>query len=299
MQTNALTHRPPQALLRRLHLAAGLALAALSTAGCNVPGAMAVLLAEPTALSTPTAPPTATGTPTKAATPTPTGTITRTPTITPSPSPSLSPTITPTPTDTLPPTRTPTITPTPEIRGRVLEQANCRYGPGAAYLYEWGLFPANRVTVLGRNQDGSWLYVDPWTYTDKCWVKADLLELNGDISALPQLRTLLPYTEFYWPPKGVSASRSGDEVTVSWSLVPMSLDDNRGYLIEAFLCQDGQLRFTPVQYWEPPAVLIDEVGCMEPSSARIYTAEKHGYTQWILIRWPPHPDATAAPSSPQ
>jgi len=39
----------------------------------------------------------------------------------------------------------------------------------------------------------------------------------------------------------------------------MSLDDNRGYLIEAFLCQDGQLRFTPVQYWEPPAVLIDEV----------------------------------------
>ena len=212
------------------------------------------------------------------------------------PTPSLTATATATPTETKTATPIPTYT---TLRGKILEQANCRYGPGAAYLYEWGLYPANRVTVLGRNQDGSWLYVDPWTYTDKCWVKADLLELSGDISALPQLRTLLPYTEFYWPPKGVSATRTGDEVTVSWSLVPMSLDDNRGYLIEAFLCQDGQLRFTPVQYWEPPAVLIDEVGCMEPSSARIYTAEKHGYTQWILIRWPPHPDATAAPSSPQ
>ncbi len=281
---------------RRFCLPILLSALALATAACNVPGAIEVLLAAPTVTASPTLEPTATATASEPPTATITPSVTRTATITLTPKPSLSPTVTPTPTDTQPPTHTPTITPTPEIRGRVLEKANCRYGPGAAYLYEWGLYPANRVTVLGRNQDGSWLYVDPWTYTDKCWVKADLLELNGEVSDLPQIRTLLPYTEFYWPPKGVSASRSGDEVTVTWSLVPMSLDDNRGYLIEAFLCQDGQLRFTPVQYWEPPAVLQDEPGCMEPSSARIYTAEKHGYTQWILIRWPPHPDATPAPA---
>ena len=29
-------------------------------------------------------------------------------------------------------------------------QANCRYGPGSAYLYEWGLYPTNRLTALGR-----------------------------------------------------------------------------------------------------------------------------------------------------
>ena len=99
-----------------------------------------------------------------------------------------------------------------------MQKSNCRYGPGAAYLYEWGLYPGNRVTVLGRNQDSSWLYVDPWTYVDYCWVKADLLELSGDAASLPQIRTLLPYTEFYWPPKGVSAparGRRGDGVMVA------------------------------------------------------------------------------------
>lgn len=243
----------------------------------------------------PTPTPTVTPTPTRTLTPTPSATSTLTATPTPSPSPSATRTPDFTPTITVTPSLTFTPTATPEIRGRVMQKSNCRYGPGAAYLYEWGLYPGNRVTVLGRNQDSSWLYVDPWTYVDYCWVKADLLELSGDAASLPQIRTLLPYTEFYWPPKGVSAQREGDVVTVSWSLVPMSLDDNRGYLIEAWLCQDGQLRFTPVQYWEPPAELIDQVGCMEPSSGRIYTAEKHGYTEWILIRWPPHPDATPAP----
>lgn len=243
----------------------------------------------------PTPTPTVTPTPTRTLTPTPSATSTLTATPTPSPSPSATRTPDYTPTITVTPSLTFTPTATPEVRGRVMQKSNCRYGPGAAYLYEWGLYPGNRVTVLGRNQDSSWLYVDPWTYVDYCWVKADLLELSGDAASLPQIRTLLPYTEFYWPPKGVSAQREGDVVTVSWSLVPMSLDDNRGYLIEAWLCQDGQLRFTPVQYWEPPAELIDQVGCMEPSGGRIYTAEKHGYTEWILIRWPPHPDATPAP----
>src|SRR3972149_4938611 len=44
------------------------------------------------------------------------------------------------PTETPRPSRTPSITPTPTFdppEGRVLQQANCRYGPGAASLYEW------------------------------------------------------------------------------------------------------------------------------------------------------------------
>jgi hypothetical protein len=152
--------------------------------------------------------------------------------------------------------------------------------------------------VLGRNQDGSWVYVDPWTYTGKCWVKTELLELTADVSTVPQIRTLLPYTQFYWPPPNVRSSRIGEEILVNWDLVPMSLDDNRGYLIEAWLCQDGQLLFLPTQYWNPPAILIDEPGCSEPSSARIYTAEKHGYTEWIAIFIPPHPTPTFTPRPP-
>lgn len=174
-----------------------------------------------------------------------------------------------------------------------MEQANCRYGPGTAYLYEWGLFPANRVTVLGRNQDATWVYVDPWNYLDYCWVSVKVLEFDGDVSSVPQIRTLLPYTEFYYPPQNVRASRlPTGEVMVNWDLIPMSLDDNRGYLIEGWLCTDGQLRFTALQFWTPPAIIVDEPGCTQASSARIYTAEKHGYTLWIGIGWPAHPTPT-------
>jgi hypothetical protein len=241
----------------------------------------------PAPSSTNTSIPTNTATSTQTATPTQTSTptITHTATIT------LTPSTTPTP------SQTPTITPTPIVRARVLEQANCRYGPGVAYLYEWGLFETDRVTVLGRNQESTWVYVDPWTYLDFCWVSASVLEFEGDLGSVPQIHTQLPYTEFYWTPRNVAASRlDAGEVMVSWEMVPMSLDDNRGYLIEAWLCKDGQLRFTPLHFWESPAfILEDEPGCLEPSQARLYTAEKHGYTRWAPILWPPHADSTPVP----
>jgi hypothetical protein len=161
------------------------------------------------------------------------------------------------------------------------------------------LYPGNRVDIVGRNQEGTWVFVDPWTYVDFCWVKTDLLEVTGNVADVPQLQTLLPWTRYYWPPRAVQAKREGDEVWVDWAMVPMSKDDNRGYLIEAWLCQDGQVRFTPLHFWQPPAILIDEQGCMEPSSGRIYTAEKHGYTKWVRIPWPtrePTPTSSLSPS---
>jgi hypothetical protein len=170
-----------------------------------------------------------------------------------------------------------------------MEQANCRYGPGVAYLFEWGLYEANWVTVLGRNQDATWVYVDPWTYTDYCWVSVKVLQFHGDVHSVPQIRTLLPYTEFYYPPKNVQYGRlDTGEVIITWDLVPMSYDDNRGYLVEAWVCQDGQLRFQALHFWEPPAIIPDEPGCSEPSSGRLYTAEKHGYSKWVPIYWPPY-----------
>ena len=255
-----------------------------------VPTATATASIMPTFTKSPTS--TLTYTPTITATATHTATATITPSITPTPSITLTPSITPTPSITL------TITPTPKVRARVLEQANCRYGPGLAYLFEWGLYEGDRVTLLGRNQEGTWVYVDPWTYKDYCWVSVKVLELDGDIHTVPQIRTLLPYTEFYYPPKNVQYGRlSTGEVIITWDLVPMSYDDDRGYLIEAWVCQDGQLRFTPVHVWEPPAIIPDEPGCSEPSSGRLYTAEKHGYSKWVPIYWPsyntPTPSSTA------
>ena len=234
-----------------------------------------------------------------------TGTATATPSPSLTPTPSDTPTLASTATDTLTPTitrtpsRTPTPTAMPEIRGRVMEQSNCRYGPGAAYLYEWGLYPGNRVTVLGRNQDASWVYVDPWNYVGECWVKTSLLKiLSGDVMNVHEFYGILPFSELYKPPRAVSAERVGDEVTIIWSSVWMTEDDYRGYLVEAWLCVDRQIVFTPVAVDGTVLTVHDEAGCQEPSSARVYTAEKHGYTEWRRVDWPPNlgPTPTADPA---
>jgi hypothetical protein len=258
--------------------------------------------AAPTVTSsvTPSATPTDTASPTATASPVPTATSTATP------APTSTPTDTATPagppTATLRPSRTPSITPTPTFdppEGRVLEQANCRYGPGAAYLYEWGLYPKNHVDILATNELRDWLYIHPWYFRGDCWVRADLIEvLNGDLSTLRPYYGLLPASDLYKPPSYVEAVRNGDDVIVSWNEVWMTEDDYRGYLIEAWLCVDGQIIFTPVRIDGTRWTLHDEAGCMQPSGGRVYTAEKHGYTQWRLIPWPPHPgNTTVTPSA--
>lgn len=258
----------------------------------------------PTPTLTPTVTPTWTASPTSSATPTPTASPTLTPsaTLTPSETPTPSMTAGPslTPTKTLRPSRTPTITPTPTYappQAHVLEQANCRYGPGAAYLYEWGLYPKDRVEIYGRNKQGDWAYVHPWTFEGYCWVKTSLLDIfRGNIWDAPETYNRLPYSTLYKPPTNPRASRQGDQVTMNWDPVWMTEDDDRGYLIEAWVCQGREIVFTPIHVNKPPAYVTDEPGCDQPSSARLYTAEKHGYTQWVAFAWPQAPTATPSPS---
>lgn len=255
---------------------------------------------EPTPTNTPIPTATSTGIPTATSTssPTPTETTSPThtapPTVTDTPTPQYTPSITPTPSRTPTPSLVPTFAP---IAAKVLVQSNCRYGPGAAYLYEWGLYPDVRVDIVGRNDIGTWAYVEPWTYFDRCWVKSEFLEIRGDLRDAPPYYSRLPFGELYNPPANVRASRNGDDVVIAWDPVWMTTDDDRGYLIETWLCRDGQLIFTPLrtrQYQETTITVQDEAGCQLPSGGRVYTAEKHGYTQWILIAWPAH-DPTATP----
>jgi hypothetical protein len=285
---------------RWLMLPFSLSLLLLGAAGGFVAGNQGLLQIQLGPTSTLTA--SATLTPSATATITPSPSATLTPTLTPtstlSPTATWTPTPSDTPTITLTPSRTPTFTATPTYRpiaATVLEQANCRYGPGDAYLYEWGLYPDVRVDIIGRNDLGTWAYVKPWTYVDKCWVKASLLKIRGDIFEAPPFYSRLPFGELYQPPTNVRASRNGDEVMIAWDAVWMTEDDYRGYLIEAWLCQQGQLIFTPVRSDKTLVVLVDEAGCSEKSGGRLYTAEKHGYTRWVLIPWPPH-EGTPSPT---
>jgi hypothetical protein len=89
--------------------------------------------------------------------------------------------------------------------------------------------------------------------------------------------------------------RNGNEVTVSWEAKWMSFDEIRGYLIEAWVCQDGEYTFLPIgispTYAENVGTfsvkITDEAGCAEASRARIATVVKKGYTLFEKIFWPP------------
>ena len=246
------------------------AIGSVAVTGCSAPFGI---------FSTPT--PTPTNTPTS----TPTATVTPTPTVT------LTPTETPTPTVTLTPTATltPTITPTatfdfPEVT--VNQQAYCRYGPAKAYLPAADLYAGDKGQLWNRDYSGSWLWVrfDKLTYA--CWVSASVAEVQGDIFSVTVYFHPLPKSVLYDPPDDVEAERDGNEVTVTWDPVNMTEDDDRGYLIETRVCQNGNMIPVVVHTDESVYVFVDEAGCEKDSGGKLYTVEKHGYSEPVKIPWP-------------
>ena len=219
---------------------------------------------EPTQTSKPT------GTPTRSATPEPT--LTFTPTI------ELSPTVSATPTFDFP-----SVT--------VNKQAHCRYGPQVAYLHAADLYPGDTGTVRGRYIYSSWLYVKFDKLDYFCWVAPSVVDVAGDVStvAYKELNLQSIGSNMYGPPGNVTAVREGEFVTISWNKVQMTLDDSRGYLLELFICQDT------IFYWWPDSLpdqdstsytVKDEAGCAQPSSGKLYTVEKHGFSEPVIIPWP-------------
>jgi hypothetical protein len=223
---------------------------------------------------------------------TPTVMPTLTPTLEPTSSPM--PTLTATPTPTSLPTGTPTPTPIPTyviLRGEVMVRSNCRYGPGAPYLYKYGLVVGSNLEVIGRNDLGTWILVRAIGGTNPCWVKASLMDVKGDVMNVAPTYIPLPRSPYYVPPTGASATRNGDLVTIIWNAVSYRAGDETAsppYMVEAWICTGGQLVFTPIGSYETAVEIIDKPGCPEPSHGRLYFVEKHGYTKWVEIPWPPH-----------
>lgn len=224
----------------------------------------------------PTIPATNTQTPTSTTTQTPTMTATRTETSSPPPKP----TRTPTPTYSI-------------LRGEVLVRSNCRYGPGAPYLYKYGLVPGSNLDIIGRNDAGSWVLIQAIGGSNLCWVKASLMDIKGDVMSVAPTYLPLPQSPYYPPIRAVSAQRDGDKVTIFWGAVQLRPGDETAspqYIVEAWVCQDGGLVFIPIGVDQNVVEVIDEAGCIEPSHGQVMLAEKHGYTRPVEIPWPVNVD---------
>ncbi len=231
-----------------------------------------------------TAQPTSTQPPTDTVTPSPTSTFTVTP--------SETPTETPSPTASVKPTETPTAT-YAILRGKVnVEKVSCRYGPGAMYLYLYGMIQGATQDLIGRNDDGSWALTRARGDTTACWVKTDLMDLNGNILSVQPIHPddyNLPMSPYYGPLTGVSAARSGDQVTVTWHpLILRAGDDSlqTPYVLQVWVCRGGEIVMESIGAYQTIATVSDESGCAQPSRGRISAAEKHGYTQFVEIPWP-------------
>ena len=140
--------------------------------------------------------------------------------------------------------------------------------------------------MWNRNYAGTWLWVrfDKLNYA--CWVAASLTDIEGDIFSVSNYFPPLPKSKLYGPPQKVVATRNGDQVVVTWEEVWMTEDDDRGYLIEAKVCQNGYLIDIAVHTDRVSYTFLDEKGCDGESKGRLYAVEKHGYTDPVQIPWP-------------
>jgi uncharacterized protein YraI len=203
----------------------------------------------------------------------------------------------PTATDTPPPTNTASPSPLPAI-DRMAAQVtadllSCRYGPGPNYLYLYALRKGANITLVGRTDGNSWVWVEG---DNPCWVHAKYLEIAGDPSRLPIVypgQAKLPVSPYYQPTDWVGATRQGDLVEVSWHDVPLRAGDEEDenmlhYIVEVWRCENSKLIFEPLGTNELAVLFIDQPGCDRPSSGRVFVQEKHGFAGPGEIPWPPY-----------
>jgi hypothetical protein len=234
--------------------------------------------------ATPTSPAVTVTATTQPFTETPQATLTPTRTATSEPTNTLTPTIELSPTASATATFAfPTVT--------VNKQAHCRYGPSVAYLHAADLYPGDVGEVRGRYIYSNWLYIKFDKLNYFCWVAPSVVDVVGDVStvAYKELNLQSIGSNQYGPPKHVTAVRDGNNVTISWDRVEMTNDKDRGYLLELFVCQDTFYKWWTDSYPDQDSTsytVKDEAGCAQPSSGKLYTVEKHGFSEPAIIPWP-------------
>lgn len=178
------------------------------------------------------------------------------------------------------------------LRGKVIaEQLACRFGPGAMYLFKYSVFRDTVLEIIGRMELSTWILIQAVGGSNPCWVNGDHIEVRGDIRTVAPTdpHKVLAWSPYYEALTGVSAQRNGDVVTVFWNQLVLRAGDSAEqvpYVVEAWVCRDGEITFAPVGAYVLAADVIDEPGCDQPSYARVMGAEKHGYTQLRVVPWP-------------
>jgi uncharacterized protein YraI len=195
----------------------------------------------------------------------------------------------------------PTVTPTSTLTAIPLVESlkatvtadllSCRYGPGAEYLYLYGLKKGANIQLMGRTDGNNWVMV---AGKNKCWVNANFLEVAGDPQTLQIMYPdgyKLPVSPYYSAAAILSAVRDANKVTVNWTDITLRAGDEEDenmfiYVIEVWRCEGGKIIFDPLASNFPEVTFVDEAGCNVPSHGRVFFQEKHGFAGPAEIPWP-------------
>jgi hypothetical protein len=119
---------------------------------------------------------------------------------------------------------TPTITPTfstPMLT--VIQQTNCREGPGQDYEVVFTYMPNAKLVILGRYEpENYWLVKSEYSPTGSCWLWGEYVEVKGSYWAVPSVTP--PATSTPKPPQApsiqnweFSCSVGQMTITIEWA----------------------------------------------------------------------------------
>jgi uncharacterized protein YraI len=213
------------------------------------------------------------------------------------PSPTVAPPIKTLTSIPIPPTSTPTAIPLVESLDATVtaDLLSCRYGPGAEYLYLYGLKKGANIQLIGRTEGNNWVMVKG---KNLCWVNAKFIEIKkGDPRSLQVMYPdgyTLPVSPYYSAPIVLSAVRdpnNSKNITVEWTDISLRSGDEEDenmfiYIIEIWRCEGGKMIFDPLATNYPEVTFVDEAGCSAPSHGRVFFQEKHGFAGPAEIPWP-------------
>lgn len=219
--------------------------------------------------------------------PTPTATPTSAPTDTPTPTNTA--TLTLTPTATLTPTEafspTPSDTATPKgLTALATGNGNCRVGPGEAYIATSVFHEGDSAMVQGRSHNNQWVWLQPPTFNQRCWVHVANMELSGDISLVDAVVTSVVTHPEVPAPSGVTSQRNGETVTFSWNPIPDAPEV--GYLLEVAQCLNGFLVDMAYATTNTSITINDATNCGGSSHGTLRGKNKLGYSGPVTLPWP-------------
>jgi hypothetical protein len=137
----------------------------------------------------------------------------------------------------------------------LIQNANCRVGPGTAYEVDETLFQGQTIPIEGRNETSNWFWVVKPNGHGHCWVSVITGQVVGDVDTVqivsapslpePSADTTPPeITDFFTDPGSIQKEGCGEPST---ALVSATVSDAGGVSrVVARILGTGEVEMSPV-----------------------------------------------------